>query len=270
MSPMLDTNVSLRDYFANGKYRITIDGYEYTAITERTYDFQTTSPSRIVQRGFDYTKYSIVQPCVITYTIVVSKLNTTEYDRLLKLSVSMQRFKVTNSVYSVDNCILRSIVVADENFDALILDVTIQEINTSLMFAAEDSSTIFQMFSDINMDGCAVEAPVNEKFELRYNNIPGGNTTITSGSYNTALNLVTEQYKKDNASVELGDGIYVYQNAKEEWVLSQTKKDFLKQLFTTPIWKYEKFSDMYNQIYEEYKAQVASSYQADLEFLESH
>ena len=78
---MLDTDISIRDYLRNSKYRVTIDGYEYTAITDKAYDFKTTSPSRVVQRGFEYTKFSIVQPCAITYSIVVSKIDTSEYER---------------------------------------------------------------------------------------------------------------------------------------------------------------------------------------------
>ena len=206
MPSMLDTDISIRDYLRNSKYRVTIDGHEYIAITDKAYDFKTTSPSRIVQRGFEYTKFSIVQPCIITYSIVVSKIDTTEYERLKDLAVSRRRFRLSNSVYTIENCVISSISIQDDSFDTLTLEVSIQEINTSLMFAAEDAATIFQMFPNIITDGSATEATENKplQLELQTINIPGGNTTVMDENfYNGTLSLMNEQQQKNTNAASI-------------------------------------------------------------------
>ena len=65
------------------KFQIIIDGYEYTAVQDRRYSFETTSPSRIIQSGFDYSGHSVVQPATVSYTIIVSKYDRAELNRLL-------------------------------------------------------------------------------------------------------------------------------------------------------------------------------------------
>ena len=271
---MLDTDISIRDYLRNSKYRVTIDGHEYTAITDKAYDFKTTSPSRIVQRGFEYTKFSIVQPCAITYSIVVSKIDTTEYGRLKDLAVSRRRFRLSNSVYTIENCVIASISIQDDSFDTLTLEVSIQEINTSLMFAAEDAATIFQMFPNIITDGSATEATENKplQLELQTINIPGGNTTVMDEDfYNGTLSLMNEQQQKNTNAAYLGNDTYAYPNIYDEWVLSSARKDFLKYILTTPltttIGRGELYSTKWNEIYTEYKSLAYESYQSDYEFI---
>lgn len=274
MPSMLDTDISIRDYLRNSKYRVTIDGHEYTAITDKAYDFKTTSPSRIVQRGFEYTKFSIVQPCIITYSIVVSKIDTTEYERLKDLATSRRRFRLSNSVYTIENCVIASISIQDDSFDTLTLEVTIQEINTSLMFAAEDASTIFQMFPNIISDGSATEATENKPLQLKLQtiNIPGGNTTVMDENfYNGTLSLVDKEQQENTNAAYLGNDTYAYPNVYDEWVLSSARKDFLKYILTTPLTttggKGESYSTKWNEIYTEYKSLAYESYQSDYEFI---
>ena len=51
----LDTSTtSISELYDSPQMVVTIDGYEYTAITSRSYSFKTTTPTKIVGNGFDY------------------------------------------------------------------------------------------------------------------------------------------------------------------------------------------------------------------------
>lgn len=153
------------------KFQIIIDGYEYTAVQDRRYSFETTSPSRIIQSGFDYSGHSVVQPATVSYTIIVSKYDRAELNRLLELQSSRKPFKLVNPVYVIQSCILTSISITDESIDVLKLGVSFQELNGSISETYTDTSDLgFQMFSDRNLGSRASQPDESTTFNVDKSN----------------------------------------------------------------------------------------------------
>lgn len=170
----LDTTTNANTFAKLQNYTILIDGYEYTAIESgRVYNFETTSPSQIVQEGFDYPAHSVVQPMTIDYSIVVSKYDKTELMRLLELRESQKVFSLINPVHNIDNCVVTQIGIKDDHIDTLTLSITFQEINSSIV-TKPDTDSEFQMFGSLSL-GCSSNTPeestilkVDEKGVVEY------------------------------------------------------------------------------------------------------
>lgn len=163
----LDTSTtSISELYDSPQMVVTIDGYEYTAITSRSYSFKTTTPTKIVGNGFDYSKHSTVQPMDVSYTIVVSKIDMSEYNKLVILLNTRTLFKLTSMIYNAPSCLITKIQVSDENFDTFILSVDIKEINTSILTSSSSSTNMsIQIFSDENADGSAYDLETTSEIQ---------------------------------------------------------------------------------------------------------
>jgi len=163
----LDTSTtSISELYDSPQMVVTIDGYEYTAITSRSYSFKTTTPTKIVGNGFDYSKHSTVQPMDVSYTIVVSKIDMSEYNKLVSLLNNRILFKLTSMIYNAPSCLITQIKISDENFDTFILSVDIKEINTSILTSSSTSTNMsIQIFSDENADGSAYDLETTSEIQ---------------------------------------------------------------------------------------------------------
>ena len=158
LNKYLDTNTKdLLELYNNPQLIITIDGYEYTAIISRSYNLKTTIPTQIVGQNFDYSGHSIIQPIEISFDVVVSKIDTSEYERLNTLFKTKQLFKFTSMVYNFPRGLITKFKISDESFDTYTISIEIKEIKTSssISLISNNSNMSIQVYSDILVDGSA-------------------------------------------------------------------------------------------------------------------
>ena len=122
---------SVTELMNDDSLKIYINGYAYTAITGRNITVKTGVTSITCEDGLNRSDNAYKEPTDMSFTIVVSKLNTTEYKMLLDLYRNRTLISFQSLAFSCKYAIISSFEVSDEYIDVLTIDISIHEVLVS-------------------------------------------------------------------------------------------------------------------------------------------
>ena len=125
---------------------VSINNVIYTAVTDRDYSLSATVPTQIAENGFEYSDHAIIQPMSFDFTIIVSKIDLTEYNTLRDLFLNKTIFAVESLPFTRTQCIIKDFRVSDDMFDSLTLKISVAEILFSYLYTISSTDTRLQLF----------------------------------------------------------------------------------------------------------------------------
>lgn len=189
LNKYLDTGngLSLSDIFNNIDFTIKLDGYEYTAVIDRNYTLSSDVQSEKSEKGLEYCDHAYIAPTSISYKIIVSKLDLTEFNKLIHLYSEKIVTNLMCSICNLSSCIISDLSVDDSYADIITINITIDEIKFGTVTTILPSDSRFQLLSETLLGSNSVDLAITTDDVT-------SNETANSENYYEYLDIESTKY----------------------------------------------------------------------------
>lgn len=140
--------MTISEILSDVDHSIIIGDYEYTAIVDRSYDMVSELQSEKSEIGLECSDHTYIAPMSINYKIVVSKINITEFDKLMQLYLNKVVTTLVCGICNLSACIISSLSITDNSSDTITLAITIDEIQFGMVTSISETDSRFQLLYD--------------------------------------------------------------------------------------------------------------------------